>query len=146
MQKWEYGYLMLNVTGLFGMGKGTHFIQTGYGTRKIGGESLEEGIRALNELTKDNWEVVNYQANMSPPVVSYHYLLKRPIKELDNENSDDLEHTIEEIARDIANIEPDPQDWEWWIGYFVGKLGDASLERGNFNSFEQMKNSLKDNI
>lgn len=74
-----------HATGLFGMGMGTYFIQTGYKTRKVGGETLEEAIKALNELASNGWEVVNYQANMGLPAISYHYLLKRPV----NENSSD---------------------------------------------------------
>ena len=28
---------------------------------------------------------------------------------------DELQKALDEIARDIALIEPDPQDWGWWV-------------------------------
>ena len=27
----------------------------------------------------------------------------------------ELQDAVDELARDIALIEPDPQDWSWWV-------------------------------
>ena len=39
---------------------------------------------------------------------------------------DELSDALEEIARDIALIEPDPQDWGGWVMLFIDQLEDES--------------------
>jgi hypothetical protein len=35
---------------------------------------------------------------------------------------DELADALDEIARDIALIEPDPQDWGWWVIYLLEQM------------------------
>ncbi|MGB7054967.1 MAG: hypothetical protein WBE28_06585 [bacterium] len=34
----------------------------------------------------------------------------------------ELQDALDEMARDIALIEPDPQDWGWWVNYLLDDL------------------------
>ena len=43
---------------------------------------------------------------------------------------DAVQQALEEIARDITIIEPDPEDWGWWITYLLDRL-EAEAERKN---------------
>ena len=42
---------------------------------------------------------------------------------------DKLSDAQEDMARDIAIIEPDPEDWGWWMGYLLEQLEIQSEER-----------------
>jgi hypothetical protein len=33
-----------------------------------------------------------------------------------------LQDVLSDIARDIALIEPEPQDWGWWVGYLLEQM------------------------
>ena len=55
---------------------------------------------------------------------------------------DAVQKALEEIARDIAIIEPDPQDWGWWIFYLVGKLEEEAKGHGKLSAFDGMLISL----
>lgn len=39
---------------------------------------------------------------------------------------DDLVDALDEMARDIALIEPDPQDWGWWVVYLIEQLEEEA--------------------
>jgi hypothetical protein len=39
---------------------------------------------------------------------------------------DELADALEDMARDIALIEPDPQDWGWWVVYLIEQLEEEA--------------------
>jgi len=41
---------------------------------------------------------------------------------------DELSDAQEDMARDIAIIEPNPEDWGWWVGLPPGTDGGGSQE------------------
>ncbi len=43
---------------------------------------------------------------------------------------DKLQKALDEMARDIALIEPDPKDWAWWVAYLQDKLEEEAERRG----------------
>jgi len=51
---------------------------------------------------------------------------------------DILQKAIEELARDIATIEPDPADWAWWVGFLVEELEGRANEKNVGVQFQQM--------
>jgi len=53
---------------------------------------------------------------------------------------DAAQKAIEELARDVAIIEPDPMDWERWVGYLLEEL-ETHSEKGK--STEQYEHTLK---
>lgn len=62
-------------------------------------------------------------------------------KQLNKKNitpEDALQKGIDEIARDITIIEPDPRDWAWWIGYLLEQLEGEAKRSGRSAGFDQM--------
>jgi len=62
-------------------------------------------------------------------------------KQFDKKNitpEDALQKGIDEIARDITIIEPDPKDWGWWIGYLLEQLEGEAKKSGKISGFDQM--------
>ena len=57
-----------------------------------------------------------------------------------------LQEAIEELARDITIIEPDPKDWEWWINHLIDTLSDEAKKKHVFNKFLSMLLELKQSI
>ena len=55
------------------------------------------------------WGVSDDQANNALKALS-----KKSIH-----HEDAIQKDIEELARDIAIIEPDPEDGGWWVGYLL---------------------------
>jgi hypothetical protein len=53
---------------------------------------------------------------------------------------------LEDMARDIALIEPDPQDWAGWIMYLLEKLKAEANSRRRMDDYENMLNSLLRNL
>jgi hypothetical protein len=43
---------------------------------------------------------------------------------------DKLQKALDEVARDIALIEPDPKDWGWWVSYLLEQLEEEAKQRG----------------
>jgi hypothetical protein len=43
---------------------------------------------------------------------------------------DELADALEEMARDIALIEPDPRDWAGWVVYLLEQMEIQSTKRG----------------
>jgi hypothetical protein len=58
----------------------------------------------------------------------------------------ELQDAVEEMARDIALIEPDPEDWGWWVGYLLEKLMDQAEKRRMLNQIQQALLELADNL
>ncbi|MCJ7695283.1 MAG: hypothetical protein MUO40_07625 [Anaerolineaceae bacterium] len=59
---------------------------------------------------------------------------------------DELQDALEDIARDIALIEPDPQDWGWWVTYLLEKLKAEANRRRRIDDYEKMINALLRNF
>lgn len=57
-----------------------------------------------------------------------------------------LQKAIEELARDIAAIEPDPFDWAWWIGFLVEELEGQAINRHVGVQFQKMLNLVNHKI
>ena len=80
-------------------------------------------------------------------------LAKRVSETLNNKRTtpeDALADALEEMARDIALIEPDPQDWGGWIELLVEKMVEEAKKRRKSAEFDQMmilpKINLQNNI
>jgi hypothetical protein len=56
---------------------------------------------------------------------------------------DELADALDEMARDIALIEPDPQDWGWYVTYLLEKMEEEAQRRGYQVEFIRMLESLK---
>jgi hypothetical protein len=76
-------------------------------------------------------------------------LAKQLIEAL-NKNSitpeQELQDALEEMARDIALIEPDPQDWGDWVIYLLEQMEAEAQRRGMHVSYKEMLRSLKQGI
>lgn len=63
---------------------------------------------------------------------------------------DELADALEEMARDVAIIEPDPNDWAGRVMYFVYQLEDEAKRRRrgfDFNSvLSTLVNELQDRM
>ena len=80
----------------------------------------------------EGWAMPDYMAKRVSDSVN-----KRPASPEDN-----LQKALEEIARDIALIEPDPKDWAWWVSYLLEQLEEEAKKRGKPEDFEEMLKSL----
>ena len=49
---------------------------------------------------------------------------------------DTIQKAIEELARDITIIEPDPVDWVWWVGYLLEQMESQAEKRRLTNQYE----------
>lgn len=54
---------------------------------------------------------------------------------------DAVQKALDEIARDIAIIEPEPSDWVWWLTYLLGQL-EIHMEKRRL--YDQYEHILKD--
>ena len=51
---------------------------------------------------------------------------------------------LDEIARDIALIEPNPQDWGWWVSYLLEQLDAEARKGGREQGFTLMLREIVD--
>ena len=58
----------------------------------------------------------------------------------------ELQDAIDEMARDIALIEPDPQDWGWWVNYLLEQMEAEAERRGKQVHFDDMLKSFQQEI
>jgi hypothetical protein len=76
--------------------------------------------------------------------------LSKKISDVLNKKSitpeDELQAALDEMARDIALIEPNPGDWEWWVTYLLEKLEEEAQRRGKQAEFVKMLEHLKKDI
>ena len=84
----------------------------------------------------DTWGIPDDQANKVREALS-----KKSIKP-----EDAVQKAIEELTRDIAIIEPDPIDREWWVGYFLEQLEGEAKRRGKSGDYKGMQRSLKQDL
>ena len=59
---------------------------------------------------------------------------------------DELGDALDEMARDIALIEPDPQDWAGWINYLLERLEGEAKRRGKRDDYKLMLRNLSEDI
>jgi hypothetical protein len=50
------------------------------------------------------------------------------------------------MARDFALIEPNPQEWGWWVNYLLERLEGEAKRRGKRDDFKLMLQDLIDGI
>ena len=84
----------------------------------------------------DTWGIPDDQANKVREALS-----KKSIRA-----EDAVQKAIEEIARDIAIIEPDPEDWGWWVGYLLEKMEVEAKRRGKKANFDEMMRSFQEDF
>ena len=58
----------------------------------------------------------------------------------------ELQDALDEMARDIALIEPNPKDWAWWVSYLIEQLEKEAMKRGKMVDFGETLKSLLDNL
>jgi hypothetical protein len=74
-------------------------------------------------------------------------VLARKVSEALNKKSitpeDELADVLDEMARDIALIEPNPADWGWWVAYLFKRMEEKAMGRGKHRigsiTMKQMK-------
>jgi len=59
------------------------------------------------------------------------------------DTEDELADALEDMARDIALIEPKQGDWGGWVTYLLERMEKEARRRGKESKFEYMLNSLK---
>ncbi len=50
------------------------------------------------------------------------------------------------MTRDIALIEPDPGDWEWWMKYLLERLEEEAKRRRRGLDFNSLLNELVNDL
>lgn len=50
------------------------------------------------------------------------------------------------MARDIALIEPNPQDWGWYVTYLLEKMEEEAKRRGKRADFDEMMKSFREDL
>ena len=53
-------------------------------------------------------------------------------------------NALEDMARDIALIEPDPKDWGWYVTYLLEKMEEEANKVRNSAAYETMLHDLLD--
>ena len=89
-----------------------------------------------NPKIPDTWGIPDDQAKKVREALS-----KKSIRP-----EDAVQKAIEELARDIAIIESDPQDWGWWVSYLLEELEGKAKKIGNIDEFKRMLEYLSEEI
>ena len=63
---------------------------------------------------------------------------QRMLNDLPISLEDELAYELDEMARDIALIEPDPRDWGGWVFYFIEQMEAEAKRRGKDSDFERI--------
>ena len=85
-----------------------------------------------NSSIPESWGIPDDQANKVREALS-----KKSIR-----SEDAVQKAIEELARDIAIIEPDPKDWGWWVCYLLEELETHAKKRRLIDQYEYCLNVL----
>ena len=56
---------------------------------------------------------------------------------------DELQDALDEMARDIALIEPNPVDWGGWVIYLLEQMEAEAKRRGKASEFEGMVKKIR---
>jgi predicted hydrolase (HD superfamily) len=91
---------------------------------------------ANNSEIPDGWAMSDELAKKVSEVLN-----KKPVSP-----GDELADALDELARDIALIEPDPKDWGWYVTYLLEKMEEEAQRRGSQAEFIRMLESLKMDI
>ena len=81
-----------------------------------------------NPKIPDTWGIPDEQANKVREALS-----KKSIRPEDR-----VQKGVEELARDIATIEPEPGDWVWWVNNLLEQMGKEAERHGKGKDFERM--------
>ncbi len=87
-----------------------------------------------NPSIPETWGIPDDQANNVREALS-----KKSIRPEDR-----VQKGVEELARDIATIEPEPGDWVWWVNYLLEKLEVEAKSRGKQADYKMMINYLRE--
>jgi hypothetical protein len=88
-----------------------------------------------NPVIPDTWGIPDDQANK----------VREALSKISIKPEDAVQKALEEIARDIAIIEPDPKDWGWWVNYLLEQLEvEARRREMHVNYKEMLRSSQKD--
>jgi len=87
-----------------------------------------------NPKIPDTWGIPDDQANKVREALS-----KKTIRP-----EDAVQIALEEIARDIAIIEPDSQDWTGWVNYLLESLQTEAQKDRKSATFEAMLLDLRE--
>ena len=89
-----------------------------------------------NPIIPETWGIPDDQANK----------VREALSKISIRPEDAVQNALEEMARDIALIEPDPQDWGWWVAYLLEKLEEETQRRGKNALYKEMLRSLKQDL
>ena len=81
-----------------------------------------------NPNIPDTWGIPDDQTNKVRETLS-----KKSVKP-----EDAVQKAVEDLARDIAIIEPDPEDWVWWVGYLLEQLDIQSEQRRTESQYQEL--------
>jgi methionine synthase II (cobalamin-independent) len=59
---------------------------------------------------------------------------------------EELQTAIDEMARDIALIEPDPQDWGWWVSYLLERMEGETRRRRKQDEYKGTIKAFSENL
>jgi hypothetical protein len=59
---------------------------------------------------------------------------------------DAIQYALVDIARDIAIIEPDTQDWGWWVKFLLGQMEQEANRSRRIDEYEKMINTKLRNL
>ena len=89
-----------------------------------------------NLTIPETWGIPDDQANKVREALS-----KKTIRPEDR-----VQRALDELARDIAIIESDPEDWFWWASYLLEQLEGEADRRGKKADFGKMMKSFRGNL
>jgi len=76
--------------------------------------------------------------------------LAKKISEVLNKKSitpeKELQDALDEMARDIALIEPNPVDWGGWVNYLLEQMEAEATRRGKRSSYMDMLRPLRKDL
>ena len=62
-------------------------------------------------------------------------------------NEDDLREILDNTAREMAQMYPNPRTWQSWIVYLLGRLEAQAVQNPAYTeSFKEMLASLQDEL
>ncbi len=85
-----------------------------------------------NPVIPDTWGIPDDQANK----------VKEALNKKSIRPEDVVQRAIEELARDIAIIEHDPEDWGWWVKYLLEQMEAEAKRREKQTEFYKMLRSF----
>ena len=68
--------------------------------------------------------------------------LRKSVNQKPYSPENDLQEAIDEMARDIAILEPNPIDWGGWVSYMLEQLEGEAQKRIRIGDFENILRTL----